>query len=233
MKQIKALPPLANDQVRGLLARAREGDSKAREQLLAHNLLLVKKLAARFTGADQQDDLFQVGAIGLLKAIDQFDLERDVSFSTYAVPKILGEIRMYLRSNNPVKVSRELLKTAKTIRRCRTRLEQELGREPTLAELADRLALPVEEIAAAETALEPPADLDQVAASHTIDINRLAVRDIINRLEPRERQVITLRYFSQWPQAKVADKLNISQAHVSRIERAVLAKLKAVMAEEP
>ncbi|HOB35447.1 MAG: sigma-70 family RNA polymerase sigma factor [Firmicutes bacterium] len=231
MKQIsEALPPLADAAARELLARAQAGDGAARELLVRHNLLLVKKVAARFAGAEQWEDLFQVGCIGLLKAIDDFDLSRDASFSTYAVPRIVGEIRMYLRDNNLLKVSRDLLRTSALVKKCRQQLEQEYGREPTVGEVAAALNLAAEEVAAAETAAAAPVGLEQVHAAETMDEVRVALKEMIGRLETRERQVIVLRFFRDLSQAEVARKLGISQGHVSRIERGVLAKLRAAMA---
>ncbi|MTI94843.1 MAG: sigma-70 family RNA polymerase sigma factor [Firmicutes bacterium] len=221
------LPHLEQNELRQLLSRAQAGDSVAREQVLRHNLLLVKNILPRFAGAELQEDLFQVGAIGLLKAIDDFDLDRNLMFSTYAVPKIIGEIKMYLRANNPVKVSRDLLRISGQVKKCRRQLEQDLGREPTVAEVARELRLSTEEVAAAETAVESPASLDAVTATVSMDDFRIALKDAISRLETRERQVITLRYFSELSQAQVAQKLGISQGHVSRIERQVLSKIKA------
>ncbi len=224
-----ALPPLEQKLAREYLAKAQAGDQGARELLVRHNLLLVKKVAARFTGADSMDDLFQVGCIGLLKAVDNFDLSRDTSFSTYAVPRIIGEIRMYLRDNKPVKVSRDLVRIASLVKNCRRSLEQELGREPSVGEVAAQLNLGVEEVAAAETALAPPADLSEADSAQLMDEMRIALKEVIGRLELRERQVITLRFFQDMSQQQVADKLGISQGHVSRIEREVLIKLKTAM----
>lgn len=231
MEKFNSLPPLDKEQARELLTRAQDGDAKARELLVQHNLLLVKKVAVRFAGVDQMDDLFQVGSIGLLKAIDDFDLTRDVSFSTYAVPKIMGEIRMYLRDNNHVKISRDVIRTSSLIKKCRRKLEQDLGREPTVSEVAAVLNLAVEEVAAAETAVAAPVDFSQVEANarETMDDIRVALKEVIGRLELRERQVITLRFFQDMSQSDVARKLGISQGHVSRIERTVLEKLRTAM----
>lgn len=229
MERLNALPPLEREQARELLAMAQAGSTDARELLVRHNLLLVRKVAARFSGVEQMDDLFQVGSIGLLKAIDDFDLSRDVSFSTYAVPRIMGEIRMYLRDNNHVKVSRDILRISAQVKRCRRKLEQDLGREPTVGEVAAALNLGVEEVAAAETAVEAPADLTEVDATESMDDVRVALKEVIGRLELRERQVITLRFFQDMSQSEVSKKLGISQGHVSRIERAVLEKLRTAM----
>jgi RNA polymerase sporulation-specific sigma factor len=224
-----ALPPLERDEARALLAAAKAGDQAARELLVRHNLFLVQKLSARFAGVEQMDDLFQVGCIGLLKAIDNFDLSRETSFATYAVPRILGEIRMYLRDNTYVKVSRDVLRTSALVKRCRRQLEQELGRAPVVSEVAAALNLKVEEVAAAETAVQPPMDLAEVNAAESIDDLRVVLKEVISRLEPRERQVITLRFFQDLSQTEVAEKLGISQGHVSRIEKGVLDKLRSAM----
>lgn len=224
-----ALPPLDYDQAREYLARAQAGDQAARELLVRHNLLLVRKIAARFAGADPMDDLYQVGCIGLLKAIADFDLSRNTSFSTYAVPRIMGEIRMYLRDNNHIKVSRDVLKKSAQVKKCRRKLEQELGREPSVSEVAASLHLGIEEVAAAESAVAAPADLTEVDATESMDEVRVTLKEIIGRLELRERQVITLRFFRDMSQMEVANKLGISQGHVSRIERGVLDKLRSAM----
>jgi RNA polymerase sporulation-specific sigma factor len=227
MTEATPLPPLEQDELRELIARAQAGDQGASELVLRHNMLLVHKLARRFTGADNPEDLVQVGLIGLLKAVRDFDLSRNLSFSTYAVPKILGEIKMYLRSNNIIKISRQTLKISAQVKRCRARLEQELGRPPSVAEVAEALGISPEEVAAAETAVEAPVELDQVSDTTSVDDLRIALKDMLSRLEKRERQVIVLRYFSELSQAVVAEKLGISQGHVSRIERNVLVRLKA------
>lgn len=227
MTEATPLPPLEQDELRELIARAQAGDQGASELVLRHNMLLVHKLARRFTGADNPEDLVQVGLIGLLKAVRDFDLSRNLSFSTYAVPKILGEIKMYLRSNNIIKISRQTLKVSAQVKRCRARLEQELGRPPSVAEVAEALGISPEEAAAAETAVEAPVELDQVSDTTSVDDLRIALKDMLSRLEKRERQVIVLRYFSELSQAAVAEKLGISQGHVSRIERNVLVRLKA------
>lgn len=224
-----ALPPLNRQQARDYLARAQAGDQAARELLVRHNLLLVRKIAARFAGADQMEDLFQVGCIGLLKAIADFDLSRDTSFSTYAVPRIMGEIRMYLRDNNPVKISRDILRKSAQVKKCRRKLEQDMGREPTVTEVAVALDLDVEEVAAAESAVEAPADLTEVSATESLDEVKVALKEVIGRLEFRERQVITLRFFRDMSQTEVSKKMGISQGHVSRIERNVLDKLRTAM----
>lgn len=227
MTEATPLPPLEQDELRELIARAQAGDQGASELVLRHNMLLVHKLARRFTGADNPEDLVQVGLIGLLKAVRDFDLSRNLSFSTYAVPKILGEIKMYLRSNNIIKISRQTLKVSAQVKRCRAQLEQELGRPPSVAEVAEALGISPEEAAAAETAVEAPVELDQVSDTTSVDDLRIALKDMLSRLEKRERQVIVLRYFSELSQAAVAEKLGISQGHVSRIERNVLVRLKA------
>jgi len=224
-----ALPPLDQKLAREYLAKAQAGDTAARELLVRHNLLLVKKVAARFVGADSMEDLFQVGCMGLLKAVDNFDLTRDTSFSTYAVPRIMGEIRMYLRDNNPVKVSRDMVRLSGAVKQCRRSLEQELGREPSVGEVAAQLNLGIEEVAAAETALAPPADISEVDAAELMDEMRIALKEIIGHLELRERQVITLRYFRDMSQQQTAEKMGVSQGQVSRIEREVLIKLRTAM----
>lgn len=231
MKIIKsALPPLAKEEAKIYLAKAQGGDLEARELLVRHNLLLVQQVASRFKGVENFDDLFQVGCIGLIKAIDSFDLTRDTAFSTFAVPKILGEIRMYLRDYKPIKVSRDLQRVSIQVKDCRRQLEQKLGREPSIGEIAAQLNMGSAEAAAAETALAPPAELVQNDSCELIDELRIALKEVIGRLPARERQVIALRFFSELSQQEVAVRLGISQGHVSRIEREVLVKLRSAMA---
>lgn len=233
-------------EVRELVCRAQAGDKEARERLVEGNLRLVRSLVTRFsaTSADP-DDLFQLGCIGLLKAIDRFDLSFDVRFSTYAVPLILGEIRRYLRDDGPVRVSRSLKQLAQQARKVRERLSGELGRDPTVGEVARELGVSPEEVVEAMDGARPPASihqtvhegdgdpiylLDQLAADdgtrEGLWLDRVALREGLEHLDPRERTVIMLRFFRDKTQTEVASVLGCSQVQVSRLERRALERIR-------
>lgn len=235
---------LGNDEMRALLARAQAGDADAKEEILKANLNLVRSIVHRFTGRGYEwDDLFQIGCIGLIKAVERFDASFSVKFSTYAVPMIIGEIRRFMRDDSPVKVSRPLKELAYRVHRVQERLQGTLGREPTMGELAGELALPVQDIALALEAVQPPASLydqtffddgdpihrlDQigVGGQDGADIDNLALREILSRLPPRERMVIRLRFFEDKTQADIARIIGLSQVQVSRIEKQALRLIK-------
>lgn len=235
---------LGNDEIRALLARAQAGDANAKEEILQANLNLVRSIVHRFTGRGYEwDDLFQIGCIGLIKAIERFDAGFSVRFSTYAVPMIIGEIRRFMRDDSPVKVSRPLKELAYRVHRVQERLQGTLGREPTLSELAGELALPAQDIALALEAVQPPASLydqtffddgdpihrlDQigVGGQDGTDIDNLALREILSRLPPREQLVIRLRFFEDKTQADIARIIGLSQVQVSRIEKQALRLIK-------
>ncbi|MFZ5817430.1 MAG: RNA polymerase sporulation sigma factor SigF [Bacillota bacterium] len=233
-------------EVRQLVARAQGGDREARDRLVEGNLRLVRSLVSRFgsTSADPED-LFQLGCIGLLKAIDRFDLSFEVRFSTYAVPLILGEIRRHLRDDGPVRVSRGLKQLAQQARKAREKLASELGRDATIAEVARELGVRPEEVIEAMDGARPPASihqtihegdgepiylLDQLAAEdgqrEGLWLDRVALRESLERLEPRERMVILLRFFRDKTQTEVAAILGCSQVQVSRIERRALERIR-------
>lgn len=240
-------PLLTEEETRALLARAREGDKEARERLINCHLKLVFNLVKRFENRGYDlEDLFQIGTIGLIKAIDKFDPGYEVRFSTYAVPMIVGEIRRFLRDDHPVKVSRSLKETAHRVYEMQERLAKELGREPSVAELAEALALPREEIVAAMEALQAPESiyekvyedegdplyiLDQLAAQEkeTTFFDRIALKDIIRRLPPKQRQVIVLRFFADRTQTQVAEIMGLSQVQISRLERQALANIRKLL----
>jgi len=238
-----------DQEVRELVARAQGGEREARDRLVEGNLRLVRSLVARFssTTADPED-LFQLGCIGLLKAIDRFDLSYDVRFSTYAVPLILGEIRRHLRDDGPVRVSRGLKQLAQQARKARERLAAELGRDPTVSEMARDLGVTPDELIEALEGARAPASihqtvhegdgepiylLDQLAAEdgqrEGVWLDRVALREGLERLEPRERMVILLRFFRDKTQTEVAGMLGCSQVQVSRLERRALERIREIV----
>lgn len=225
-----------------LIGLAQSGDREASERLVVENAGLIWSVARRYFGRGvDPDDLYQLGCVGFLKAIAGFDPAFGTQFSTYAVPKIAGEIRRFLRDDGSVKVSRSLKERAAAIRLARQHLTGELGREPTLSELSEALSLTAEEIACAETATagaesiqresgEEGFTLEDVLCTAGIEdgiIERVALRDAISRLSPRERTVIDLRYFHGLTQERVARVIGVSQVQVSRIEKKALAALRS------
>jgi len=234
------LKVLKNDETQALLLRAKQGDMKAREELIAGNLRLVLSVIQRFANrGENADDLFQVGCIGLIKAIDNFDPDQPVRFSTYGVPMIIGEIRRFLRDNNALRVSRSLRDTAYRAMQTREALEKQLGREPTLAEIAAGAGLSRREVTAAlESVVEPvsleePVYTDGGDAMYLIDqvrdpdgedswISGLQFRQTVAGLTPREKRIMELRYLKGETQMEVAREIGISQAQVSRLEKAAL-----------
>ena len=224
-----------------LILRAQGSDRQAGEQLVVENSGLIWSIARRYFGRGvDPDDLYQLGCVGFLKAIAGFDVQYGTQFSTYAVPKIAGEIRRFLRDDGSVKVSRSLKERAAAIKLTRQRLTGTLGREPSLSELAAELDLTVEEIASAETATasaesiqketgEEGFTLENVLCTSGIEdgiLERVALRDAIARLQSREQTVIVLRYFHALTQEKVAQIVGVSQVQVSRIEKKALAELR-------
>lgn len=235
------LPVLTNAQMRDLFARLQSGETPARDRLITGNLRLVLSVIQRFNNRGEYvDDLFQVGCIGLMKAIDNFDLGQNVRFSTYAVPMIIGEIRRYLRDNNPIRVSRSLRDIAYKALQVRDSLVGRLSREPTVQEIAEELKQPVEEIVFALDAIQEPVSLfeplyhdggdpiyvmDQVSDEKNHDANwmeGISIREALRRLNERERLILTLRFFEGKTQMEVAEEIGISQAQVSRLEKAAL-----------
>jgi RNA polymerase sporulation-specific sigma factor len=235
------LPVLTNAKMRELFVQINNGDASAREKLISGNLRLVLSVIQRFNNRGEYvDDLFQVGCIGLMKAIDNFDLSQNVKFSTYAVPMIIGEIRRYLRDNNPIRVSRSLRDVAYKALQVRDSLVNRLSREPTINEIATELKIPREEIVFALDAIQEPVSLfeplyhdggdpifvmDQVSDEKHQDANWLegiAIREALRRLNEREKLILTLRFFEGKTQMEVAEEIGISQAQVSRLEKAAL-----------
>ena len=230
----------------GLLEEARRGDNEACTRLIEENAGLIWSIVRRYYGRGAEpEDLYQLGCLGFLKAVRGFDPAFGCQFSTYAVPKIAGEIRRFLRDDGAVKVSRGLKERAGTIRQARDRLSARLGREPALSELAAETGLSVEEIAAAEEASLPVASLQMEAGEEgfTLEsmvgtegmeegvVERLALRGAIDSLPERERQVIFLRYYKNLTQDRAARVLGVSQVQVSRIERKAVEHLRERLGE--
>lgn len=230
-----------------LLERACSGEKDAKEQMILENSGLIWSIVRRFYGRGvEPEDLYQLGCLGFLKAIDGFDLEFGTQFSTYAVPKIAGEIRRFLRDDGSIKVSRTLKEQAAQIKTVRNRLTAELGREPLLSEVAAESGFTAEEIAVAETALLPTDSLQRPAGEDGCSLGQLipgeeieekiietvALRAAVGELEARQRAVIDLRYFRGMTQEKAASILGISQVQVSRIERKALLKLREQLHDE-
>ncbi|HEX6972669.1 MAG TPA: RNA polymerase sporulation sigma factor SigG [Limnochordia bacterium] len=242
------LPVLSNERMRQLLVQMRQGDPDARAELVQGNLRLVLSVIQRFNNRGENvDDLFQVGCIGLMKAIDNFDLSQDVRFSTYAVPMIIGEIRRYLRDNNPIRVSRSLRDIAYKALQVRDQLVYKHAKEPTIQEIAAELGIPREEIVFALDAIQEPISLfepiyhdggdpiyvmDQISDERNDDANWLqgiSIREGMSRLSEREKLILTKRFFEGRTQMEVADEIGISQAQVSRLEKAALKNLRRHM----
>lgn len=223
-----------------LLRAARDGDNEACTRILEENAGLIWSVVRRYYGRGvEPDDLYQLGCLGFLKAVRGFDAAYGTQFSTYAVPKIAGEIRRFLRDDGPVKVSRGVKERAASIYAARTRLTAELGREPTLSELSADTGLTVEDIAATETAAGPVASLQmETAEGFSLEsvlgddgmeehvVERVALRAAIEQLSEREQQVILLRFYKSMTQEKTAKILGVSQVQVSRIERKAMEHLR-------
>ena len=232
-----------------LLRRVKEGDETARQKLIEGNLRLGLAVIQRFDKRGEcPDDLFQVGCIGLMKAISNFDPTKNVRFSTYGVPMIAGEVRRYLRDNSAIRVSRSIRDVAYRVLQCKEALMASLGREPTLEEIAKELALPVEEVSQALDAVSAPVSLfdpvysdggdpltvmDQVMDNRNTELNwmeHIALRSAFRELNDREKQILSLRFYDGKTQIEVANGLGISQAQVSRLEKgAIGAMRKSVM----
>jgi len=232
------LPVLKGEETVSLLKAAKGGDEAAREKLIAGNLRLVLSVIQRFSGrGENADDLFQVGCIGLIKAIDNFDITQNVRFSTYGVPMIIGEIRRYLRDNSAVRVSRSMRDTAYRVLQCREKLTREQQREPSVEQIAKELDLPVQEIVFALDAMADPVSLyepiyndgsdtvcvmDQVRDSRNTDeswLEQIALRDALKKLSEREQSILSMRFYDGKTQMEVSAEIGISQAQVSRLEK--------------
>lgn len=239
------LKVLREDKKIELLKKSREGDIHAREELINGNLKLVLSVIQRFTNRGEPlDDLFQVGCIGLIKAIDNFDIDLGVRFSTYAVPMIIGEVRRYLRDNNAVRVSRSMRDTAYRAIQVRETLANKLDREPTVEEIAKELDMKKENVVIALEAIVEPVSLyepvyndggeaiyvmDQIGDKNTADswMDEILLRDSIRGLSDREKRILNLRFMLGKTQTEVAEEVGISQAQVSRLEKGALKKIKS------
>ncbi len=239
------LPVLSNDEKNELLRRIKDGDKKAKDQFIEGNLRLVLSLVQRFAGrGESMDDLFQVGCIGLIKSIDNFDLSLGLRFSTYGVPMILGEIRRYLRDNNMVRVSRATRDLAYRALTVKERLANEKNREPTVSEIARELDVKKEEVVLALDAIVDPISLfepvysdgndaiyvmDQVSSGQGGDdwLDELLIKDAINKLPEREKNIIEMRFLEGKTQMEVAEEVGISQAQVSRLEKGAMKRIKS------
>ena len=227
-----------------LLRKSQAGDRSARDELVKGNLRLVLSVIQRFANrGENPDDLFQVGCIGLIKAIDNFDTAMDVKFSTYAVPMVIGEIRRYLRDNNSVRVSRSMRDTAYKAMQIKERVIGEEGREPGVEEIAKELGIPKEEVVLALEAIAEPVSLfeavysdggdtiyvmDQIGDSSDDSdwLDEILLREEIRNLSPREKRILTLRFMQGKTQMEVAREVGISQAQVSRLEKGAMNKIK-------
>ena len=235
------LPLLTSEEKDALFARILKGDKNAREEYIKGNLRLVLSVIQRFSSSNENvDDLFQIGCIGLIKAIDNFDVTQNVKFSTYAVPMILGEVRRYLRDNNSIRVSRSLRDTAYKALYARDALTKKNLREPTIMEIADEVGISKEEITYAMDAIQTPVSLyepvytdggdplcvmDQISDKKNREekwIEQLSLNEAMKRLPERERHIIDMRFFEGKTQTEVAEEVGISQAQVSRLEKNAL-----------
>lgn len=239
------LPVLSSSEKKELLAQAKAGDEAARERLISGNLRLVLSIIQRFTGRHENlDDLFQVGCVGLIKAIDNFNTDIDVELSTYAVPMIIGEIRRYLRDNNSIRVSRSVRDLAYRSLSAKEKLAAESGREPTIEEIARQIGEKPRAVSHALEAIVEPISLydtvysdggdsiyvmDQVkdeGASDELWLEDIALREAIKNLSLKEREIITGRYYAGKTQMEIASEIGISQAQISRLEKSALERIK-------
>ncbi len=239
------LPTLSHERMRALLEQAHAGDVEARRELIQGNLRLVLSVIQRFhSRGENMDDLFQVGCIGLMKGLDNFDLGLDVRLSTYCVPMIIGEIRRYLRDNNPIRVSRSMRDTAYKALRARDALSTDAGKEPSTSDIARYMAIPESEVVLALEAIQEPVSLfdpvyqsggdaiyvmDQVQDRRVSEeewVRSLSIDQAVSRLPDRDRAIIRQRYFQGRTQMEVAQEIGISQAQVSRLEKAALQQMR-------
>ena len=238
---LKVLP---EKEKQALLKEAQKGNKKAREDLISGNLRLVLSVIQRFTNRGENlDDLFQVGCIGLIKAIDNFDTNHDVRFSTYAVPMIIGEVRRYLRDNNPIRVSRSLRDTAYHAMQIKERLSNEKGYEPTVEEIAKEMNLKKEDVVIALEAVVDPVSfyepvysnggdtiflMDQIGSNESDSdwVNEIVLKESIKNLPEREKKILSMRFMRGMTQTEVANEIGISQAQVSRLEKNAIDSIK-------
>ena len=234
------LPVLTNDEKKVLFERIKKGDKAAREEFINGNLKLVLSVVQRFSGRGDPDDLFQIGCVGLIKSIDNFDTTLNVQFSTYAVPMIIGEIRRYLRDNNMVRVSRSVRDLAYKVLQVKERKLKDTGKEPTIDEIAKELEVEREDVVMSLDAVQDPISLqepvyndgqdsiyimDQVKDKKNTDeawTENLTISEAMKRLTEKEKTIINKRFFEARTQMEVADEIGISQAQVSRIEKSAI-----------
>ena len=239
------LPLLSKQEKEELLVKINAGDEEARNTFINGNLRLVLSVIQRFYGrGENADDLFQVGCVGLIKAIDNFDLSQNVQFSTYAVPMIVGEVKRYLRDNNSIRVSRSVRDLAYKAIQAKEKMTKEKGREPTIEEIAKELNVEKEEIAFSLDAIQDPVSLqepvyndgaesiflmDQVKDSKNTDelwIEKMAIEGALKKLNEKEKNIVVKRFFDGKTQMEVADEIGISQAQVSRLEKSAISHIK-------
>lgn len=239
------LPILKEAEMTKLILEMKDGNIESREKFIKGNLRLVLSVIQRFNNrGENADDLFQVGCIGLIKALDNFDLSQNVKFSTYAVPMIIGEIRRYLRDNNSIRVSRSLRDIAYRALQVRDRLLSETNEEPTVSVIAKELDLPREEVTYALDAIQDPVSLfepiyndggdaifvmDQISDNKNLDdswLENISLKEAMKKLTDREKMILNMRFFDGRTQMEVADEIGISQAQVSRLEKTALKHMK-------
>ncbi len=245
------LPLLTEEEKVTLFERIKKGDREARELYIKGNLRLVLSIIQRFQSTGENaDDLFQIGCIGLMKAIDNFDISQNVKFSTYAVPMILGEIRRHLRDNNTIRVSRSIRDIAYKAVSAREALRKQYDKEPTMEEIAKAVELPVEEVVGAFDAIQTPLSLfepvfsdngdslyimDQVSDRKNTEekwVEDISLKEAIRRLPEREHNIIEMRFYQGKTQMEVAEEIHISQAQVSRLEKSAMKSMRSYLAEE-
>src|SRR5699024_7818432 len=241
VKHSKRQKILTNKEMKDYIYKSQNGDTAARDLLVERNVRLVWSVVQRFLNRGYDpDDLFQIGSIGLIKAIDKFDLSYDVRFSTYAVPMIIGEIQRFLRDDGTVKVSRSLKEMGNKIRKKKDELTKQYGKSPTINDIAQELSIPVEEAVHVEEAIKTPQSihqtvfendgdpitlLDQIPNKETNWFNKLTLQEAIRTLDKRERLILYLRYYKDQTQSEVASRLGISQVQVSRLEKKILSEM--------
>lgn len=248
--RLPKLPLLGEETTRKLISKAQSGDTEAKERLVQHNLRLVMSVTTRFTGrGTDEEDLFQLGCLGLVRAIDRFNLEMGVQFSTYAVPLIMGEIRQYLRESGPIKISRTIRETAQQVAVAREKLLQDWGREPTISELQESTQLTREEISTALEAAQPVRYLQEVIGDEESDgitvadrvmeadpqelswLEGRALHEVLNLLDPRLKRILEQRFFEEKTQTEVASEFGVSQVQISRLEKEALRRLRDILRE--
>lgn len=238
------LKTLSEERTNELLEQAKKGSVRARDELIKGNLRLVLSVVQRFSlRGENPDDIFQVGCIGLIKAVDNFDITQGVRLSTYACPMIIGEIRRYLRDNNPIRVSRSMRDTAYHAMLAKEELTAAIGREPTVEEIAEKMAVPRQKVIIALESVSEPVSLSEPVYSDSGDavsvadrisggseekdwLDEIFIRDTLRALSSREKQILSKRFFNGKTQTEVAKELGISQAQVSRLEKGAIGKIK-------